>query len=71
MKMRRKKRLQQDAVLKWIRSEPIIMVPDRRSGPENDSWKNDYGNQGCQKEREEHRLPWDFLLTGNAGDRRE
>ncbi|MCI85588.1 hypothetical protein A2U01_0106867, partial [Trifolium medium] len=43
-------RLQLDAVLKWIRSKPIIMVPDGRSGPEKDSWKNDYSNQCCQRE---------------------
>ncbi|MCI79519.1 hypothetical protein A2U01_0100790, partial [Trifolium medium] len=48
MKMQRKKKLQQDAVLKWIRSEPIIMVPERRAGPEKDSWKNNY--QCCQEE---------------------
>ncbi|MCI58359.1 hypothetical protein A2U01_0079614, partial [Trifolium medium] len=50
MKMKRKKRLQQNAVLKWIRNEPIIMVPDRRPGPGEDSWKNNYEHQGCQKE---------------------
>ncbi|MCI52843.1 hypothetical protein A2U01_0074089, partial [Trifolium medium] len=50
MKMKRKKRLQQDAVLKWIRNEPIIMVPDGRSGPGEDSWKNNYEHQCCQKE---------------------
>ncbi|MCI50759.1 hypothetical protein A2U01_0072003 [Trifolium medium] len=50
MKMKRKKRLQRDAILKWIRSEPIIMVPDRRSGPEEDSWKYDYEHQCYQKE---------------------
>ncbi|MCI87339.1 hypothetical protein A2U01_0108622 [Trifolium medium] len=26
------------------------MVPDRGSGPEEDSWKSDYGNPYCQKE---------------------
>ncbi|MCI60330.1 hypothetical protein A2U01_0081586 [Trifolium medium] len=50
MKMKRKKILQRDAVLKWIHSEPIIMVPDRGLEPEEDSWKNNYGNQCCQKE---------------------
>ncbi|MCI56273.1 hypothetical protein A2U01_0077524, partial [Trifolium medium] len=44
MKMKRKKKRQQDAVLKWIRSEPRILVPERR--PAGDSWKNDY--QCCQ-----------------------
>ncbi|MCI63823.1 hypothetical protein A2U01_0085080, partial [Trifolium medium] len=37
---------QQDAVLKWIRSEPRIMVPERK--PEGESWKDDY--QYCQDE---------------------
>ncbi|MCI35837.1 hypothetical protein A2U01_0057058 [Trifolium medium] len=46
MKVKRRRRLQLDAVLKWICSEPIIMVPDKKSGPEED----DYGNQCCQIE---------------------
>ncbi|MCI45286.1 hypothetical protein A2U01_0066525 [Trifolium medium] len=50
IKMKRKKRLQLDAILKWIRSRPIIMVLDRGSGPEKDSWKSDYGNPCCQRE---------------------
>ncbi|MCI74464.1 hypothetical protein A2U01_0095728 [Trifolium medium] len=44
--MKRKKKLQLDAVLRWIHSEPIIMVLDKRSRPE----KDDYGNQCCKKE---------------------
>ncbi|MCI58569.1 hypothetical protein A2U01_0079824, partial [Trifolium medium] len=40
MKMKRKKKRQQDAVLKWIHSEPRIMVPEKR--PE--------GDQCCQDE---------------------
>ncbi|MCI53337.1 hypothetical protein A2U01_0074583, partial [Trifolium medium] len=50
IKMKRKRRLQLDATLKWIHSRPIIMIPDRGSGPEEDSWKNDYGNPCCQRE---------------------
>ncbi|MCI09497.1 hypothetical protein A2U01_0030583, partial [Trifolium medium] len=49
MKMKRNRRLQLDAILKWIRSRPII-IPDRGSRPEEDSWKNDYGNPCGQRE---------------------
>ncbi|MCI96867.1 hypothetical protein A2U01_0118167, partial [Trifolium medium] len=45
-----KRRLQPDVVLKCIRSRPIIMVPDRGLGPEEDSWKSDYDNPCCQRE---------------------
>ncbi|MCI41806.1 hypothetical protein A2U01_0063040, partial [Trifolium medium] len=48
MKTKKKKKRQQDAVLSWIRSEPKIMVPEKREEPEKDSWKNDY--QCCQEE---------------------
>ncbi|MCI60255.1 hypothetical protein A2U01_0081510, partial [Trifolium medium] len=48
MRMKRKKKLQQDAILKWIRSEPKIMVPEKRAGLGNESWKNDY--ECCQEE---------------------
>ncbi|MCI65355.1 hypothetical protein A2U01_0086613, partial [Trifolium medium] len=48
MKTKRKKKLQQDAILKWIRSEPIIMVPEKRAGSGEDPWKNNY--QCCQEE---------------------
>ncbi|MCI67040.1 hypothetical protein A2U01_0088298, partial [Trifolium medium] len=51
MKMTRKRRLQLDAVLKSIRIKPIIMVPDKGSGPEEDSRKSNYGNLCCQRER--------------------
>ncbi|MCI83017.1 hypothetical protein A2U01_0104292, partial [Trifolium medium] len=48
--MKRKKKLQLEAVLEWIRDKPIIMVPDRGSGPEKDSRKSNYGNPRCQRE---------------------
>ncbi|MCI66481.1 hypothetical protein A2U01_0087739 [Trifolium medium] len=50
MKMKRKKRLQLDAVLKWIHNRPIKMVPDRGSGPEEDSRRSNYGNPCCRRE---------------------
>ncbi|MCI71306.1 hypothetical protein A2U01_0092569, partial [Trifolium medium] len=50
MKMKRKKRLQLDAVLQWIHNRPIIMVPDRGSEPEEDTGKSNYGNPCCQRE---------------------
>ncbi|MCI57084.1 hypothetical protein A2U01_0078335, partial [Trifolium medium] len=51
MKIKRKKIHHLDAVLKWIHNRPIIMVPDRGSGPEEDSGKSNYGNLYCQGER--------------------
>ncbi|MCI58631.1 hypothetical protein A2U01_0079886 [Trifolium medium] len=47
-KIQRRKKRQQEAVLKWIRSEPRIMVPEKQGGSEKESWKNDYEN--CQEE---------------------
>ncbi|MCI74426.1 hypothetical protein A2U01_0095690 [Trifolium medium] len=48
--MKRKKKLQRDAVLEWIHNRPIIMVPNRGSGPEKDSRKSNYGNPCYQRE---------------------
>ncbi|MCI91596.1 hypothetical protein A2U01_0112890, partial [Trifolium medium] len=47
-KVKRRKRLQHDAVLKWIRSNPRIMVPEKQTGSGEESWKNDC--QCCQEE---------------------
>ncbi|MCI97366.1 hypothetical protein A2U01_0118667, partial [Trifolium medium] len=49
--MKRKKKLQLDVVLEWIHNRPTVMVPDRGSGPEEDSRKRNYGNPCCQRER--------------------
>ncbi|MCI90252.1 hypothetical protein A2U01_0111544, partial [Trifolium medium] len=48
MKTKRKRRLQHDAVLRWIRSESKIMVPEKRAASGEESWKNDY--ECCQEE---------------------
>ncbi|MCI35731.1 hypothetical protein A2U01_0056952 [Trifolium medium] len=42
MKKKIEKKRRQDAVLRWIRSIPKIMVPEKRAGAEKESWKNDY-----------------------------
>ncbi|MCI71699.1 hypothetical protein A2U01_0092962, partial [Trifolium medium] len=42
------KKQQQEAVLRWIRNEPRIMVPKKRAGSGEESWKNDY--EYCQEE---------------------
>ncbi|MCI87588.1 hypothetical protein A2U01_0108872 [Trifolium medium] len=48
MKTKRKKRLQHDAVLRWIRNKPRIMIPEKRAGSGEESWRNDY--EYCQEE---------------------
>ncbi|MCI84546.1 hypothetical protein A2U01_0105824, partial [Trifolium medium] len=41
-KIQRRKKRQQEAVLRWIRNEPRIMIPEKRVGSGEESWKNDY-----------------------------
>ncbi|MCI77285.1 hypothetical protein A2U01_0098555, partial [Trifolium medium] len=44
IKLKREKKCWQDAVLKWIRSRPRIMVPEKGT----DTWKNNC--ECCKKE---------------------
>ncbi|MCI72679.1 hypothetical protein A2U01_0093942, partial [Trifolium medium] len=46
MRIKREKKRRQDAVLRWIRSRPRIIVPEKRT--EKESWKN---NCECCKDK--------------------
>ncbi|MCI57327.1 hypothetical protein A2U01_0078578 [Trifolium medium] len=45
-KIQRRKKRQQEAVLRWIHSKPRIMVPEKQVRTEKEPWVNVY----CQKE---------------------
>ncbi|MCI46320.1 hypothetical protein A2U01_0067560 [Trifolium medium] len=50
MRMKRKRRQQLEAVLKWTHSRPMIVVPDEGSRPDEQWWNSDCDKQDCQGE---------------------